>query len=170
MRTCPWRGGRNLQVNRGVPCAVPWETSVAINTTTIKKPLILHRTTATDGESVQWRNDMEVACDADLVNSALAAIGLVHYNSWLDYVHYNSSSTSSPNHNCSGEQLHVQVCLCFYSSQSVSCGMHMFAHNLAPEGAFHPVFHLKGTSWSGGVNTVSELITGSPSWYWLGGS
>ena len=65
-------------------------------------------------------------------------------NSYRTPVHYNSSSSSSPNHNCSGEQSHVQVRLCFYSSQSVSCGMHMFAHNLAPAEAFHPVFRLKG--------------------------
>ena len=33
-------------------CAVPRETSVPISTTTTNKPLILHCTTATEGESV----------------------------------------------------------------------------------------------------------------------
>ena len=65
MQTCLWWGVLNLQVNRGCPCTVLWETSVAISTTT--KPLILHRTTATEGGSVQQRKDTEVAYDADLV-------------------------------------------------------------------------------------------------------
>ena len=51
--------GRGPQNLHGI-CAIPGETSVAISTTTTNKPLILHRTTGTKGESVQWRADAEV--------------------------------------------------------------------------------------------------------------
>ena len=41
--------GKSGPYNLYGSCAVPWETSVAISTTTTNKSLILHRTTATEG-------------------------------------------------------------------------------------------------------------------------
>ncbi len=83
---------------------------------TTNKPLILHRTTATEGESVQRRKGTLVAYDDDSVISGAYCNSYSYIYIARTRVQY-SSPTNSPNHNCSSGTIAFASITMLYSSQ-----------------------------------------------------
>ena len=72
-------------------------------------------------------------------------------NSYGTRVYYNSSSPSLPNHNCSGEQSHVQVLLYAFIARNqfpvaCTCSLIILRRQSFPSG-----LPFKGTNCSGGA-------------------
>ena len=131
-------------------CAVPWETSVAISTTTTNKPLILHSTTATEGESVQRRSHTMSTRSRTVVTAIELVCSTIH----IDLVTYPTTTVAVEQ---SPERVPLYAFILRHqfpvtSFVSLAC--------VAPVEAFHPV--IQGDELIRKRGAVSELITGSP--------